>query len=51
MEDIFKHINWDNIVSSGVTIIIAIILYQVVKTPFKKILRRDKNKERNTHDP
>ena len=49
MEDILKHINWDNIVSSGVTIIIAIVLYQVVKTPFKKILRRDKNKERNTY--
>lgn len=49
MEDFIKNINWDNIVSSGVTIIIAIILYQVIKTPFKKILRRDKNKERNTY--
>lgn len=49
MEDILKHINWDNIVSSGVTIAIAIILYQVIKIPFKKILRRDKNKERNTY--
>ena len=49
MEDILKHINWDNIISSGVTIVIAIILYQVIKIPFKKILRRDKNKERNTY--
>jgi small conductance mechanosensitive channel len=49
MGDIIKHINWENIVSSGVTIIIAIIFYQIIKIPFKKAFQRDKNKERNTY--
>ena len=49
MGDIIKHINWENIISSGVTIIVAIIFYQIIKIPFKKAFRRDKNKERNTY--
>jgi len=49
MEELFKNINWDNIVSSGVTIIVAVILFHVVKIPFRKILQRDKDKSRNTY--
>ena len=49
MEDFIKNINWNNIASSVVTIIVAIILYQIIKIPFKKAFQRDKNKERNTY--
>ena len=49
MEELLKHINWDNIISSGVTVIIAIVLYQIIKIPFKKLLQRDKDKSRNTY--
>ena len=49
MENFIKHINWDNIVSSGITIIAAVIIYHIIKIPFKKAFQRDKNKERNTY--
>ena len=49
MEEFIKNINWDNIISSGITIIIAIILYQIVKIPLKRAFQRDKNKGRNTY--
>ena len=50
MEEFIKNINWDNIISSGITIIVAIILYQAIKIPIKKaFLRNRANKERNTY--
>ena len=49
MEELFKQINWNNIISSGITVIIAIVFYQIVKIPFRRLLQRDKNKERNTY--
>lgn len=49
MEELLKYVNWDNIISSGVTVIIAIVLYQIIKIPFKKLLQRDKDKSRNTY--
>ena len=50
MEDFIKTINWNNIVSSGVTIVIAITIYQIIKIPIKKAFKRnDRNKGRNTY--
>lgn len=49
MQDFIKNINWDNIISSGITIIVAIILYQIIKIPVKKAFMRDKNKGRTTY--
>lgn len=49
MEELFKHINWNNIISSGATVVAAILLYQIVKIPVKKAFLRDKNKGRNTY--
>ena len=50
MEEFVKNISWDNIISSGVTIIAAIVLYQVIKIPVKKAFQRDSNnKGRNTY--
>ena len=49
MEEFIKNINWDNIASSCVTVVIAVILYQIIKIPFKKIFQRDNNKGRNTY--
>lgn len=50
MEDFIKNINWDNIISSGITIVIAIALYQIIKIPIKRAFKRgDKNKGRNTY--
>lgn len=49
MQEFLNHINWHNIFSSAATIIIAIVLYQVVKLPFKRAFKRNKdNKSRNT---
>lgn len=49
MEEFIKHISWDNIISSGITIVVAIILFQIIKIPFKRAFKRDKNKGRNTY--
>jgi small conductance mechanosensitive channel len=48
MQDFFQHINWNNIISSAATIVIAIVLYNIIKIPFKRAFKRDKNRERNT---
>lgn len=50
MEAFIKSINWSNIVSSGFTIVIAIIFYQIIKIPIRKASKRSgKNKGHYTY--
>lgn len=48
MQDFLNHINWNNIFSSITTIVVAIILYNIIKIPFKRAFKRNENKNRNT---
>ncbi len=48
MQDFLKNINWNNIISSAITVLIAIVLYNVIKIPFKRAFKRNNNQGRNT---
>ena len=48
MQDFLNNINWHNIISSGITILVAILLFNIIKIPFKRAFKRSNNKERNT---
>lgn len=48
MQEFLNHVNWNNIVSSAITVLVAIVLYNVVKIPFKRAFKRNKSQERNT---
>ena len=48
-KDLLKHFTFDNLMNSIVTIIIAILLYQIIRIPIKKILNKnDKKTRQNT---
>ena len=48
MQEFLNHINWNNIFSSVATVVVAIVLYNIVKIPFKRAFKRNENKSRNT---